>query len=281
MNLYRIRAAKDPGGDLFRSAQQQQNQYQGIWILSPDGKVLAAHQNYRKPETWTPEVLATLDSALKAFGPVPPRKTQSADPLPHRGIGVQPDGSVSLALYTRYVAGGGPAGALWAIAPAAVDTGSRWMWNGEFRTDGPPVVDTLTLTRAEWSAFTPPRLTGGAEGSIPAAIARKFARALSPNSDQSTMPRPEEAKIAELREKVEAIDGGEARIRLTGRWHTDHVYDGKHSLAWATAEGIARCDSTHKSLRSLLMVFSGAYRMAPPWDKETRPAGAVVEWRAK
>jgi hypothetical protein len=268
--------AKDAGGDLFRSAQQQKNQYQGIWILSPEGKVLAAHQDYRKPETWTSEVLAATDAALAAFGPVPARQTRAANPLPNRGIGVQPDGSVSLALYTRYTAGGGQQ-----YAPAAVESGSRWLWDGEFRTDGPPVIDTLTLTRAEWSSFTPPRLTAGTEWSIAAAIARKFARALSPSSDQSGMPRPEEATIAELREKVKSLDGSEAQIRFTGRWETDHVYDGKHSLAWASAEGIAGFDRRRKALRSLLMVFSGAYRMAPPWDKETRPTGAVVEWSAE
>ena len=53
---------------------------------------------------------------------------------------------------------------------------------------------------------------------------------------------------------------------ITGRWETDHVYDGKHSLAWASAEGIAHYNTSSKTLRSLLLVFSGAYRMAPPWD---------------
>src|SRR5207249_4423658 len=116
-------------------------------ILSPDGGLLAAHQDYKSAETWTPEVLATIDAALKACGPVPARQARPADPLPHRGAGVQPDGSVSLAVFTRYVAGGGRQ-----CAPAAVESGSLWLWNGDLRPDGPPVIDTLTLSQAEWSA---------------------------------------------------------------------------------------------------------------------------------
>src|SRR5207244_10219719 len=100
--------------------------------------VLAAHQNYKKPETWTSEVLATVDSAARGIsaetgksGPkprtareAPDAEGRRADPLPHRGVGVQPDGSVSMALYTRYVAGVGRT-----YAAPALESGSRWMWN--------------------------------------------------------------------------------------------------------------------------------------------------------
>ena len=79
MNLYHIRVAKDAGGDLFRSAQQQKSQYQGIWILSPEGNVLAAHQDYKSPETWAAEVLSTIDSALERFGPVQSRPVRSSN----------------------------------------------------------------------------------------------------------------------------------------------------------------------------------------------------------
>ena len=73
VNLYKTRNAQDAGGELFRSVQRQKDQYQGIWIVSPDGKVLAGHHEIKSHETWTQEVIATTDAALKIFGSVPPR----------------------------------------------------------------------------------------------------------------------------------------------------------------------------------------------------------------
>jgi hypothetical protein len=276
VNLYKIRVAKDAGGDLFRSVQRQKDQYQGLWVVSPDGHVLAAHQDYKSAETWTQEVRDMLARGLEAFGPVTPRQAQAVNPLPYRGVGAQPNGSIALALYIRYMHGGVPR-----FAPAAVNGKSLWMWEGALRPDGPPVIDTLLLTAGEWTAFAPPRAAVGTEWTIPEAIARKFTRVLSPSSDQSTMPRPEEATVAQLKAVVESVAAGQARIRLAGRWAMRHLYDGKPSYGWATAEGMALYDVRRKTLRSLLMTFSGAYRMVPPWDKEDRPTGAVVEWQWK
>jgi hypothetical protein len=87
VNLYKVRQAKDPGGELFRSVQRQKDQYQGIWIVSPAGKVLAGHHEFRSRDTWTQEVLDTANTALKTFGGVLPRHVKSADPLPFRGHG--------------------------------------------------------------------------------------------------------------------------------------------------------------------------------------------------
>ncbi len=276
VNLYKIRQANDAGGDLFRSVQGQQSQYQGLWIVSPDGRVLGAHQNFKSEATWTHEVRDTLAQGLRSFGLVTPRQAQAVHPLPYRGIGVQADGTICLAIYTRYMRGGGRES-----APAPVNSGSRWMWEGEMKPDGPPVIDTLPLSASEWAAFMPPKAVVGTEWGVAESIARKLVRALSPNSDQSTMPRPEEATFAELKATVESVEGGQAHIRLAGRWDMKHLYDGKHSYGWATADGVALFDRQKNSIRSIHMVFSGAYRMAPPYDKEDRPTGAVVEWRCQ
>ena len=56
VNLYKVRLAKDAGGELFRSVQRQKDQYQGIWIVSPAGK-LAGHHEFKSRETWTREVV--------------------------------------------------------------------------------------------------------------------------------------------------------------------------------------------------------------------------------
>ena len=82
VNLYKVRHAKDAGGELFRSVQRQKDQYQGIWIISPQGKVLAGHHDIKSHETWSQEVLDTLDVSLKAFGPVSPRQVKPTNPLP-------------------------------------------------------------------------------------------------------------------------------------------------------------------------------------------------------
>ena len=276
VNLYKIRQAKDAGGELFQAVQRQQSQYQGIWIVSPEGKVLAAHHEIKDHKTWSQEVLATIDRALGTFGQVTARQAKVLNPLPDRGVGVQPDGSVTLAMYTRTVRGGGRA-----AAHPAVHTNSLWLWDGELKSDGPPVIDSLPLSKAEWESLAPGKPVVGTEWSIPESIARKFSRALSPSSDQSTMPRPEDATVAELTASVEAVEGDEARIRFTGRWTTKHIYEDKPSYAWATADGIGLCDTRQRAMRSLVLTFSGAFRMVPPYDKSDRPTGAVAEWRAE
>src|SRR5437763_2991361 len=92
-NLYVIRQQKDAAGDFFRGVQKQRPaQYQGLYLVAPDGKVLASHQNFRSDKTWSREVLADLGPGLKAFGTVQPRETGRSDPLPRRGRGVRSDG---------------------------------------------------------------------------------------------------------------------------------------------------------------------------------------------
>src|SRR5262249_45993055 len=154
--------------------------------------------------------------ALKAYGPVAPRKAGATNPLPHRGLGLHADGSVSLALYSRYL--------------------------HDERADGPPVIDTLTLTKNEWTAFLPPKLQEGTRWTIPESVAKKLVRVLSPNSDQSTMPRPEEATIAKLEGQVEASDSQKLQIRWTGKLDARHLIEGdakRVCTAAATIEGTA------------------------------------------
>ena len=70
VNLYKVRRAKDAGGDLFRSVQRQKDQYQGIWIVSPVGKVLAGKHDYEDFKNGARELLETMDAGLAAFGPI-------------------------------------------------------------------------------------------------------------------------------------------------------------------------------------------------------------------
>ena len=275
VNLYKVRDAKDAGGELFRSVQRQKDQYQGIWIISPQGKVLAGHHEVKSHETWVQEVMETVNAALKVFGPVSPRQVKFADPLPFRGRGVQPGGSVCLAIYGRQMLGGGRQN-----VPVGVAASRFWLWDGALRPDGPPVIDSLTLAAKEWAALAPPRTEVGATWSVPEAVAREFCRLLIPSSDQSSMPRPKDAKLARLTGTVESVEDGLARIRLAGAWEAVHLQEGdaKRPLRGAaTAEGIAVFDLKQHAIQSVLLVFSGSY--GRPGDEAVCAAGAVVEWR--
>jgi hypothetical protein len=275
--LYKVRQANDVGGELFRSIQRQKDQYQGIWLVSPAGKVLAGHHEFQSRDTWTTEVLDTAKAALKAFGTVPLRQVKSADPLPFRGQGTQPDGSVCLAIYARQMLGGGKRS-----VPAGVHASRHWLWDGALRPDGPAVIDSLTLTAKEWAALAPPKNQVGSTWAVPQAVARQFCRVLIPSSDQSAMPRPDDAKLARLEGTVESIEDGRACIRLTGRWEAVHLQEGdtKRPLRGAaTAEGLAIYDVKRQEMHSMLLVFSGMY--GRPNEESVCAAGAVVEWQSK
>jgi hypothetical protein len=252
VNLYKVRRAKDASGELFRSVQRQKDQYQGLWVVSPEGKVLAAHHDIKDPKNWSREVLDALDAGLKAFGPVTPRRVAPPDPLPHRGVGTGPDGTVTLAVYTRYLHQG--------------------------RRDGPAVIDSLTLAAGQWGAFVPPRAQAGAEWEVPEAVARQLCRGLSPSSDQSTMPRPGEVTAVRLTGQVAEVQGGVARLRYGGEVAARHTYEGKASHGQARVVGVGTYDVKAKRMESLLLLFEGTHRSPPPYDKAAREAGAVMEW---
>jgi hypothetical protein len=117
---------------------------------------------------------------------------------------------------------------------------------------------------------------------VPEAVARQFCRVLIPSSDQSAMPRPDDAKLARLEGTVESIEDGLARIRLTGTWEAVHLQEGdeKRPLRGeATAEGFAIYDIKRQAMHSMLLVFSGTY--GPPNDESVCASGAVVEWQSK
>lgn len=275
MNLYKVRQAKDASGDLFRSIQRQRDQYQGIWIVSPQGKVIAGHHEFKSRETWTQEVLDTIDAALKAFGPVSPRSVKPTNPLPYRGQGVQPDGSVCLAIYARQMLGGGRQN-----APAGAPASRLWLWDGELRPDGPTVIDTLTLGPKEWIVLAPPKIPVGGTWSVPESVARQFCRVLIPSSDQSSMPHPNDAKVSRLTCTIESIENGLAKIRLEGSWDALHLQEGdakRPIRGVATAEGIAVYNMQGEAMQSVLLVFSGTY--GRPNDEAVCAAGAVVEWQ--
>jgi hypothetical protein len=198
--------------------------------------------------------------------------------LPFRGKGVRPDGSVDLALYVRQVRGGGRK-----TIPPGIESGRAWLWDGRYRTDGSPVIDTVSLSSTGWRAFAPKKLEPGARWSVPEQVARAFTRLLTASSDQSAMPRPEDARLANLECVVESVSGGEARIRLAGRWEMVHAIEGdKNRLVFgaASARGVAVYDVGAGAMRSFLLVFDGTVRHGRA-DAPPNRTGAVAEWSSK
>jgi hypothetical protein len=290
VNLYKVREADDAGGELFRSVQRQKDQYQGVWIVSPEGKVLAAIHDYQavrdqeklKLDTgevrrrMAEELLAVVNRALDEFGPVTTRSAEADNPLPSRGRGVQADGSVTLAVYARQMLGGGRES-----APPSVPESRLWLWEGPLRADGPPVIDSFSLDAKRWSAFAPPKSQPGMTWEVPDTIAREFCRVLVPSSDQSAMPLPDDARRARLTATVESIEDGVARIRLVGDWEAVHLCEGDADRpigGVAVADGIVTYDLDQKAVQSLLLVFRGTHGR-PNDDNGQNPTGAVVEWR--
>ncbi len=257
MNLYELRKDTGPAGNLFRSVQRQMDQYQGFWLISPEGKALAKYSEWHGDPA-VPEhkrVPMMLDEGLKTFGAVTPRNVKATDVLAYRGKGVQPDGKVNLALYGRLMHLGRP--------------------------DGPMMLDSVTLQAAQWAAFAPPAKGKGQEWTLPDKIARNLARSLLSPGDSGGTFRAEDLHQAELRAKVESIEDGKARIRLTGSWKADGLYGGekgKEYGASATGDGIALYDLEKKSMRSLIMILNGQVGKTSEFVKGGRDTGGVVEW---
>ncbi len=276
VNLYEVRQAKDAGGELFRSIQSQKDRYQGIWIVSPDGKVLAyLDWKDRDPKVEAREMLAAVAAVLKDFGKVTPRQTKPVDHYTGRGrgVGVRPDDSVTLAVYTRYMLGGGRTS-----APAKYPVGKLYEWDGELRSDGGAVVDSITLTAKEWATLSPPKAEAGTPWTVPEAVSGMFYRVISPISDASHLVG-RKLTVNQLKAQVEAIDAGPARIRLTGQWQTDHLYEGGRIRMRTAGEGIALYDLKQQKMLSLLFVCRGV--MLDAKGQPVRPTGAVVEWQAE
>jgi hypothetical protein len=256
------RVPEDDGGKFFKAVLRKQDWPQGLWVVSPEGKILAFHYYRNKPgekpadgqARWIKETRAAIEEGLKAFGEVKPRDPKKTDPLKHRGVGALADGSVRLAVY------------------------AHGMHKG--KKDGEPVVDSTVLTAGEWSAFAPPALTTGTTWTLPAAAVGKLAPVLSPMTDAIFTPQAKDAIHAELTAKVESGADGRALVRFTGRLETQHNRDGDPKFpihASATIEGFALCTAPGQPPRALLLMTKGEYRRSAT----PQATAGVIDWRAE
>lgn len=234
-----------------------------MWVVTADGRALAFHyfrdkpgENWQQAQArWKRETLEAIETGLKAFGPVEPRKAPPTDPLPFRGCGVRPDGSVRLAVASGFLRNG--------------------------HREGDPAIDSIDIPAAAWPAFRPPLPVVGTRWELSDSVAKSFAKALGPLTDSLYTPRPTDATAAELHGEVEAVSGARTLLRFRGRWETAHDRDGGTKApvkCAATAEGLAEYDADTGQVEALLLVFRGTFRGVPPWD-DAKATGAVVEWR--
>lgn len=254
-NLYEIRKRRDAVGDFFRSMQKQKAQYQGIWIISPEGKVLAAHHNVKDEKRWTHEILDTIDVALRQTGPLEPREPQEFDILPYRGKRVRPDGSVTLALTARTIYQG--------------------------RAQGGGAFDDVSFTAKQWAEFAPRKGEPGERWRVSRDVVRAFSRCLSGINDQTNMPRPHEVKQADLTAHVRTVRGGIARIDYQGNIAAVHQHPfekGKFSTGAAQIEGVGLYNVARKEMQALYLYFDGTWRAIQPWDRDVNRLAAGVEW---
>jgi hypothetical protein len=276
LNLYVIREAKDAAGDFFRSIQRQHDHYQGIWIASPEGKVLSSLKTV-KPDgttyvpdatkTWTKAVLLALDDGIKAFGPIAPRRVKRTDPLPFRGCGYRPDGSVLLAVADRWMPDSGVEGV--PNDPAHKEAAS---------------FDSFTLTDAEWKTLAPPKIGAKQEWTVPETTACKFCALLS--TGDKIFRDPKEVTAVRIAGKVQAVENGIAYLSFKGNIAGKHVgtaSEGREGQPLSSEAkligGVGAYDTKEGRMLSLTLVFDGHFRNYPPYDNPPSRYGAVVEWR--
>ncbi|MFO0880906.1 MAG: hypothetical protein U0840_26555 [Gemmataceae bacterium] len=269
LNLYKVREDKGPAGDFFRSVQKQKPNYQGLWVATPEGKVLSAHQDMKTMNDprgkWTQSALADLQAGLKAFGPVEPRRrVEKFQSLPNRGMGTFPDGRVNLAVT------------------------DRWVFVKDLSRDpprdalGPTVFDSIVLTTDEWKKLGPADTRSGTAWEVPEAVARKFYPVLS--ASDTVFRDPKEITSVRLAGQVETVEGGVAYLVYTGAISGTHIgtrNEGKEGKPCISAVkllgGVGTLDVKSGKMLSLTLVFDGSYRNYPPYDHPAR-FGAVVEW---
>ncbi len=192
---------------------------------------------------------------MKAFGPVSARRVERVDLHPFRGVGVREDGSVVLAAVVRRMLGDKPA-----------ERGA---------------YDSINLSAKEWAAFAPSEAKVGTRWTLPVEVSCRFCRCLSPISDLSTIPRPEEMTGAEIRAAVVSVEDGVATLAYRGSLAATHespYHKGKFSAAATDVRGAATFDVKNGRMLSLTLIFDGTYRDFPPDDKEAVTV-AGVEWR--
>ena len=253
-------------GKFFRTLLKQWPQ--GIWVVSPDGKVLGFH--YHKPKSgesyaegqarWVRETGTVIAEALRDFGPVPMRDAKvKPDPFANRGKGTNPESGVRLAVSVLHLRNG--------------------------KQEGPPVLDSIFLKGEQWGEFRPKgKVKLDQEWTISEDAANRFAPAFSPLTDSIFSPKAEDVIQAKVTAKVERVADGVAVIRFAGSWETAHNRDKDPKIpihTAATGEGIGTLDVRTGRLTNLVWLLSGTFQNGSNGKPQrTAAIGISIAWPA-
>jgi hypothetical protein len=264
LNLYKVRDDKGEGGEFFRSVQRQKPNYQGLWLATWDGRLLAASSQLDPKK-----MLAELREGLNKFGTVTPRRIRPTNPLPYRGIGVRADGSVTLAISDKAIP-------VKDLSQLPQISGYQMF------------LDSVTLSAAEWSALAPPDARAGSKWTIPEEIGRRFFLLLNPFDIRFGDPAEVTevqlvGRVASVREGIACLVYG-GRIAGTHRGTKYEASEGKSlSSALKMAGGVGSYDIRTGQMLSLTWVWDGlTWGWYDPSSNDLPapgPYGAVAEWR--
>lgn len=261
LNLYVIREAKTDGGEFWRDVQKQKpEQYQGIFVVNSEGKVLSSQgRQPEKPKTWAGDLLDVLTEGLKAHGAVTPRKVTATEPQPHRGVGEHKDG-VTLAVTMRWT--------LFGVEKRGLST---------------PAFDSVSLTPSQVMSLGLADSPKGATWQVPGAVVKQLHKVLSATSDKGTLPRANEVTVAELKGKVESVSNGIAYLSFEGKIAGSHQGEfepnvGKRTQSEVKLTGVGTCEAKTGKLLTITLLGDGTHRGFPPYDEAQR-FGSITEWK--
>ncbi len=257
------RIPENEAGAFFRAIMATNKMPQGLWIVSPAGKVLAYHyfraQSGEKPSRgkarWLSETLEFIDAGLKAYGPVTTRRVSHNNLFPERGCGFAEGKGIRLSAYVIQVRKG--------------------------RREGDPVVDSVFWKEEMWQALIPPKLELDTRWAIPEGLLRSCAPVMSYYTDSLYTPQAQDMKKVEMQARVVAIETNRILIRLDGLFASEHYRENNPKLpisSSASATGYVTYDPLKKKMDTILIVFKGDYKNVPPWNTRSRFA-SVLEWQ--
>ncbi|MCS6858896.1 MAG: hypothetical protein NZT92_01090 [Abditibacteriales bacterium] len=256
INQLRVRERKDAEGDLFRLIRQQNNTYQGLWFVTPDGKVLGQVQSRYSD--------ANLQAARAALEKWKAMASEPAKPLPGRVVhpfdGLPPvaEGSLRLAVFVRRLNSVGG--------------------------DGFPAYDHVDLTADEWRSFIPTEARVGSRRAVSQSALRKIALTFWPEALSDPI-RPGEIKSVALTATLTSVANEEWTVELSGKVHIDG------SSAWgncprrtyhATLRGALRYRPPEQRLTALRLIADGSWHVATSFGNLSTSGrlGVVVEFHS-
>jgi hypothetical protein len=233
---------KSATGKFFWKVYLASGLYQGVCVASPEGNVLASVYS-----SDAKKVRESVAAGVKAFGEVKPRTAAAS--RPHVGIGIQPDGAVTLALYNR--------------RRSLSDSRTRYGCKYE----------DVTLSAKEWQTLAPDRLAAAVQWTVPQTVADKFRSVVI---DYNGPNGPTLETTVQITGRVQAVDNDVAYLAYEGR--ISRAADKDYRGVDMKLVGAGAYDGKARQMLSLTWVLDGTSHHPAGLDPGL-PLGGIVEWR--